>query len=248
MAELNLENWTPMSPLKGPPLPRFFGVYWPWYKEGEGAPGGAGSDIRVEELSISPAHANVGETVVITATAKNYGTGSGTKTITCTVNGNSTDQTVSLEPDVSQLVTFEVIPSEEGTFSVTLDGLSGSFSVLSRKVSVSLGKELVCNRWYGGQCTGYASDERNAVLKVTNQGVPRQLTSSLSGWELLNGQKLSQHFPPQTWSDNFESGQTRSYSVHYVIPTTGMPIQSYFLVDIKDDMGVVFTQDYITGL
>lgn len=36
MAELNLENWTPMSPLKGPPLPRFLGIYWPWYKEGEG--------------------------------------------------------------------------------------------------------------------------------------------------------------------------------------------------------------------
>lgn len=248
MAELNLENWTPMSPLKGPPLPSFMGIYWPWYKEEGEVPEGPGSDIRVEELSISPAQANVGDTVVITATAKNYGTGTGTKTITCTANGNTTEQTVTLEPGTDQVVTFEVVPSKEGTFSVTLDGLSGSFSVLSRKVSVALNKELVCNQWYGGQCTGYASDERNAVLRVTNEGVPRQLTSSLTGNEYLNGNLLSQHFPPQVWSDHFESGQTRSYSAHYVIPTTGMPVQSYFVIEVKDDIGVVFTKDYLTGL
>ena len=33
MDEFKLEDWFPMSPLKGPPLPRFLGIYWPWYKE-----------------------------------------------------------------------------------------------------------------------------------------------------------------------------------------------------------------------
>lgn len=27
-----LEEWEPMSPDKGPPLPKFLGIYWPWYK------------------------------------------------------------------------------------------------------------------------------------------------------------------------------------------------------------------------
>lgn len=30
--EFTLENWMPMEPQKGPPLPSFLGIYWPWYK------------------------------------------------------------------------------------------------------------------------------------------------------------------------------------------------------------------------
>lgn len=29
---LELEDWMPMGSDKGPPLPRFLGIYWPWYK------------------------------------------------------------------------------------------------------------------------------------------------------------------------------------------------------------------------
>lgn len=32
--EFTLEMLLPMSPLEGPPLPQFLGIYWPWY-EGE---------------------------------------------------------------------------------------------------------------------------------------------------------------------------------------------------------------------
>jgi len=32
MAEIKLEDWLPISPLVGPPLPRFLGISWPWYK------------------------------------------------------------------------------------------------------------------------------------------------------------------------------------------------------------------------
>ncbi len=39
MAEFNLEDWFPMSPLEGPPLPKFLALYWPWYS-GEGPPPG----------------------------------------------------------------------------------------------------------------------------------------------------------------------------------------------------------------
>jgi len=30
--EFTTENWLPMEPYKGPPLPRFLDIYWPWYK------------------------------------------------------------------------------------------------------------------------------------------------------------------------------------------------------------------------
>jgi len=30
-----IENWLPMEPALGPPLPRFLSIYWPWYKPPE---------------------------------------------------------------------------------------------------------------------------------------------------------------------------------------------------------------------
>jgi len=130
MAELTLEDWIPMSPLKGPPLPNFLNIYWPWYKEElppeEQPPAGA-ADIRVEDLAISPAQVNVGDKVTISVTATNYGTASGSKTITLSVNGTTSSQTVTLTPSQSLQVNFEVSPQEGKTYNVSVDGLTGSF-------------------------------------------------------------------------------------------------------------------------
>jgi len=38
MAELHLEDWFPASPMVGPPLPKWLGLTWPWYKGEEAAP------------------------------------------------------------------------------------------------------------------------------------------------------------------------------------------------------------------
>jgi len=35
MEEFRLEDWFPTSPLVGPPLPKWMGLTWPWYKEEE---------------------------------------------------------------------------------------------------------------------------------------------------------------------------------------------------------------------
>lgn len=32
MNDFKVENWFPMEPTKGPPLPRFLNILWPWYK------------------------------------------------------------------------------------------------------------------------------------------------------------------------------------------------------------------------
>lgn len=32
MNNFELENWLPMEPAMGPPLPRFLNILWPWYK------------------------------------------------------------------------------------------------------------------------------------------------------------------------------------------------------------------------
>ena len=44
------------------------------------------ADIRVEDLTITPAEVMVGEPVSISVVATNHGTAAGTKTIVCTVS------------------------------------------------------------------------------------------------------------------------------------------------------------------
>jgi len=38
MNSFEIENWFPMEPIMGPPLPRFLNIYWPWYTPGPPPP------------------------------------------------------------------------------------------------------------------------------------------------------------------------------------------------------------------
>lgn len=230
MINLELENWMPMSPLEGPPLPKSMGVYWPWYKapappeapiyacpycgaefsteaellahivtahpaeppqviymcpicgarfstltalqehmaiahpppappvvyytcpicgatftsqaeldyhmatvhpEAPPAPPVAVADIRVEDLTIEPTEVYVGGRVRISVVATNYGDASGTKAISCNVNGRVSTQTVALAPGESKRIDFEATPAEAKTYSVSVNGLTGSFKAIA---------------------------------------------------------------------------------------------------------------------
>ncbi|MBU0847379.1 hypothetical protein KKH23_09375 [Patescibacteria group bacterium] len=87
----------------------------------------AAADIRAQNLTIQPSQVNVGERVTIGITAKNYGTATGSKVITCDVNGKMSSQTVAMDPNQSRNITFEATPKEAKTYSVSVNGLSGSF-------------------------------------------------------------------------------------------------------------------------
>ncbi|MBA7682895.1 hypothetical protein ES703_91251 [subsurface metagenome] len=127
----NFEKWKPQEPWQGPPLPEFLNIFWPWYKEEEvppeWPPPPTEADIRVENLIIEPGEVDVGEEVTIGVTAINYGGASGSKRITCTVNGGSSGQTVTLDPGASQMVSFKTTPTKAKTYSVSVNGLTGSF-------------------------------------------------------------------------------------------------------------------------
>ena len=60
----------------------------------------------------------------------NTGGKSGTHTVTLKIDGEVEDEkTVTVNPDETETVSFEVSASELGTFSVEIDGLSGSYTV-----------------------------------------------------------------------------------------------------------------------
>lgn len=119
-----LEDWLPMSPDLGPPLPRLFGIYWPWYTPPV-------AEFKVSNLTISPVEVNPGQPVTISCMVKNIGAEAGD--YTTKLGGDFlAEQTVTLEPGESKTISFEVTPTVVKTYSVSVDGLSGSFAAIEK--------------------------------------------------------------------------------------------------------------------
>lgn len=117
----SLEDWLPNSPLVGPPLPKWMDIYWPWYK-----PPPPGAEFRISDLGISPAVVQVGYPVSISCLAENIGAEAGSYTVK--LGGDfMAEQTVTLASGESKVVSFEVTPAVAKTYSVTVDGLQGTF-------------------------------------------------------------------------------------------------------------------------
>ena len=81
-------------------------------------------------LNIDPISVDLGGTVTISVEVTNTGAKSGTHKVALMIDGEVEDEkTVTVNPDETGTVSFEVSASELGTFSVEIDGLTGSYTV-----------------------------------------------------------------------------------------------------------------------
>jgi hypothetical protein len=84
----------------------------------------------VENLTINPATVKKGETVTISVETKNIGKISGDCEVILTIDGAVEDEcTVTLGPDESISVDFDVVAGKAGKYSVDVNGLTDSFTV-----------------------------------------------------------------------------------------------------------------------
>ena len=96
----------------------------------------APATFTVSNLSIQPAKVQRGETVVIAASVTNTGGIEGTYAVVLMINGLSKgEKSVTVAAGESRSVSFAVSEGEAGSYSVVVDGLSGSFTVVARPVS-----------------------------------------------------------------------------------------------------------------
>lgn len=125
--EITREDWWPMEPQKGPPLPEWLKIYWPWYKP-------PGAEFKVSDLVISPTEVNPGQPVTISCLVTNIGSDTGEYTVK--MGGDfMAEQSVTLEPGESRTISFEVVPTVAKSYSVTVDGLHGSFKATTVPVA-----------------------------------------------------------------------------------------------------------------
>lgn len=122
-----LEDWLPQEPWQGPPFPEHLDIFWPWYTP-------PGAEFKVTDLVISPTEVNPGQVVTIGCTVTNIGAEAGSYTVT--LGGDfMAEQIVTLEPDESRVISFTVTPAVAKSYSVTVDGLSGSFRATEAPVA-----------------------------------------------------------------------------------------------------------------
>ena len=93
-----------------------------------------GAEFKVSNLVISPTEVQIGYPVSISCTVTNIGSQAGSYTVT--LGGDFVaEQTVSLQPGESKTVSFEVTPAVAKTYSVSVDGLTGSFKATTAAVA-----------------------------------------------------------------------------------------------------------------
>jgi uncharacterized membrane protein len=93
--------------------------------------------FEMSGLSVNPNSVKEGESVTISADVTNTGMLSGSHTIMLKIDDEDEDEkTVTLDPDESTTVSFEVSATEEGSYSVDVNGLSGSFEVKKAQTGI----------------------------------------------------------------------------------------------------------------
>ncbi|GAI66797.1 unnamed protein product, partial [marine sediment metagenome] len=88
--------------------------------------------FSVSYLSVSRLEVEPGETVTITVFVANTGGESGSYTVVLKIDGvKEAEETVTVAAGESQDVSFSVTREEAGRYTVAVDGLSGSFTVVA---------------------------------------------------------------------------------------------------------------------
>lgn len=93
--------------------------------------GGCGAKFQLSSLEVSPEVCLSGETVMVSATLDNTGNAKGDYAVELLVNGAlEQTQTFTLEPGLSQSLSFTLTKGEPGKYVVQLGELTASFTVL----------------------------------------------------------------------------------------------------------------------
>jgi len=86
-------------------------------------------------LSISPSEVDIGETIAISVLVTNAGNAAGSYKVTLKINGVvEATKDVTFSPGTSQEVTFTTTKDVAGSYTVDINGLSGSFTVKEKPV------------------------------------------------------------------------------------------------------------------
>ncbi|HUV56557.1 MAG TPA: CARDB domain-containing protein, partial [Dehalococcoidales bacterium] len=93
-------------------------------------PPAAPAAFSVSNLTVKPAEVQLNEAVTITVSVANTGGTEGSYSVVLKMDGvKEAEKSVTIAAGSSEMVTFSVTREDAGSYSVAVDGLSGSFTV-----------------------------------------------------------------------------------------------------------------------
>jgi len=88
------------------------------------------AEFQVTDLTINPAEAGVDQPIIISANVTNVGEEAGNYSVNLTINGVvKENKTIQLLGNESRIVEFIITETSEGSYSVKIEGLNGTFIV-----------------------------------------------------------------------------------------------------------------------
>ncbi|MBA7675730.1 hypothetical protein ES703_83967 [subsurface metagenome] len=124
-----------------------------------------GAEFEVSGLVIYPAEVAIGETVIIACIVTNIGGEAGSYTVH--LGGDLVaEQSVTLEPGESKTISFEVTPDRAKTYSVSVNGLSGSFRAVEVPVA-----DIKVENLFIDKAEVYVGEKVTISVVATNYGM-----------------------------------------------------------------------------
>jgi len=88
------------------------------------------AEFQVKDLTVYPAEAGVGQPIIISANVTNVGEEESNYSVALTINGVvKENKTIQLLGNESRIVEFMVTETSEGSYSVKIEGLNGTFII-----------------------------------------------------------------------------------------------------------------------
>jgi len=88
------------------------------------------AEFELSNLAISPTEVKIGQTITATVDVENVGEAAGTKTLILKIDGAEAEtKDIPVEGGKTETVSFTLVLDAEGTYSIEIDGLSGSVTV-----------------------------------------------------------------------------------------------------------------------
>ena len=194
-------------------------------------------EVEVGNLSIEPAIVNGGETALVRCTVTNIGDALGSYEVV--LGGDfMAKKTVTLEPGISKDVTFSInAPSEPGVYQVTVDGLSGSLTVLEPDLEPA---DIRVTQIEISPTEVLAGEHVNVKVYITNFGEVRgskiiHLTGDFTAeeWVAVNGDASTtrnfQLIPPEPGTYNISVEGFEGTFIVLAIPSSDIRITNLII-------------------
>ena len=181
----------------------------------------APAEFQVSNLTVTPSEAEIGGEVVVSVDVANIGGSQGSTNVVLNINGVQEEtKSVTIVPNQSEVITFNIAGQLPGTYTIDIGDLSGIFSVLFNNQSVLFNYQSVL---FGAPSTlsSYLETIDKTSGDVVVNGTDSRQPTIPSTFNWGDGTVDSNFFPANHKYSDTNINYVVTVTAHYSDGTTG---------------------------